>query len=138
MAKRQSFDGEVKGKLCRTLLQRQFGDLPANVWASPKHKFDSVREFKAINMFAKKYGLKTVVAAVIYNVKLKSLSNYAAAEVFLQQEVDAERRRDLPKDTGPLLAAKQVPIEDLRENRPSVEIKMPLFERLTNLGAGNG
>jgi hypothetical protein len=129
-------DTEIKGQLCIVLLRRQFGDVPQKCWQLPKYKFYASREFKAINRFGKKYGLRTVVAAVLYNTRLKSLSDFAQAEVFLQTEANLERLRVLAKDSTTHSPAKHDICEDIREQRTS--IRPGLFARLDALGVNNG
>lgn len=124
---------QLRTWLAETLMIRQINwKLPEKFWTLPKYKFKFATEIKAVSKYIKKYGEGAVVRAVLDNKKLTSMSDYAFAEVCLQNEEASLKRISLPKDTSPAPERiNNISSADLRDARP--EPKENLFTKLDRI-----
>lgn len=107
---------QLRTWLAETLCIRRFGfKLPSEFWRLPKYKFLFAAEIKAVSKFIKKYGDGPVVRAVLDNKTITTLGDYAAAEVFIQNEVESLKRLETPKDT--------TKVEEVKNNISEVDLR---------------
>jgi hypothetical protein len=122
---------QLRAFVAETLFIRQHGKLPPYFWQQTRYKFRDGMEIKAASKFIKIYGEAILMIVVLNNRELTTLTDYAKAEVYLQQEKNRRELRKLAKDVTAPEHIKKIGVEDLRTNvtkRP-----MGLFSKLEKL-----
>lgn len=123
---------QLRAWLAETLCIRQFGfNLPSEFWKLPKYKFKFAAEIKSVSKFIKKYGEGPVVRAILDNKKLTSMSDYASAEFYIQNDIASLERLRKPKDTSKHEVKINNNVEDLRTEIPTT--KESLFTKLDRM-----
>lgn len=123
---------QLRSYVAELMLIRQFGkhSLMPYFWRHPRFKGTYTREVRAISKFIKTYGPSAVVS-VACDVGIRTFTNYAEIEFFIQKEAAKSKRLAVPKDVTEVYTESET-YEDLREPRVT-QRKKGIFERLNEL-----